>query len=898
MTPQEENARIQQQVNEELRAYSEAQRAATKETEKSAEIEAKVASLTATGLQIMEKLYNAQLKYTIAMAEGKQGAAQFNDGIDAMTEAAQIAAVALSLLVPGGPLIKGVVAGFTFLATQAMKTAAEMQKAANTQADATYKAFSAFSKAGATGSDGLKGFFGDVNRMRLNVRELDQLAGALANSAQEMAGMGGTVFKARQQFADLNQGLRKSEQGFLALGLNNAEVAEASIGFMKMQNTLTLGQQKDYGKLSGAAKKYLEEQEALTRATGFTRKQQEAAQEKFMSQERFGAKIAQLEREGTEESRAVAKRLTSDLAKAASVSDKFAQAYADSVTQMYTSDASVKGLTSTQGTLGEYLNDVLEGRIKSEEESNAGFQKIFKAMDETQENFSGSQLAGATEGFLFDMKTFQTAQIRARNGFDVQMKESKDEVDKLMGTIDGADKQLTRFTKDVLGKQIDDMVALQAQLNGKFSTAGVGVDGFMDIVKNAGTLMMDMVKKGSELLMEMSTLAVNKLREMLGIEGPTAERLETERRDEANSAQTTTGEAVAQAPAKAIEAGGDIAAIVVGAIHTKAGKAVQDLVDTAKKERVNEETEYLATRESRAAQRQVLGFGPGQKAPQTREDYEELDRQRRSPAPAPPAPAPPAVAPAPGGKPPAPAPAPAPGGKPPAPAPAPAPGGKPPAPASIRANQQDLSKSGLTIKKGDVQAPGASISNELLEVAKKIQGSVPGFKYFSGFNDRYHQEESPASLHTQGMAADFVLDKKPSRDEGKQLTALLKSLGATKAIDEYNNRSAKATGGHIHVEVAGKDVQAAAGGVFDGPKSGYAATLHGMEAVIPLKDGAVPVSMSQEFNVTATNLGELVAIMKSNVDMQASMLAVLDEMRRSQNTTADNTGKMVAYASN
>ena len=79
MTPQEENVKIQQQVNEELRAYMEAQRAATKETEKSAEIEAKAANLTATGLQILEKLYNAQLKYTIAMAEGKQGAAQFND---------------------------------------------------------------------------------------------------------------------------------------------------------------------------------------------------------------------------------------------------------------------------------------------------------------------------------------------------------------------------------------------------------------------------------------------------------------------------------------------------------------------------------------------------------------------------------------------------------------------------------------------------------------------------------------------------------------------------------------------------------------------------------------------------------------------------------------------------
>ena len=88
------------------------------------------------------------------------------------------------------------------------------------------------------------------------------------------------------------------------------------------------------------------------------------------------------------------------------------------------------------------------------------------------------------------------------------------------------------------------------------------------------------------------------------------------------------------------------------------------------------------------------------------------------------------------------------------------------------------------------------------------------------------------------------------------------------------------------------------GGVFDGPKSGYAATLHGNEAVIPLKDGAVPVSMSQEFNMTAVNLGELVNQMKYNMAVQERMVAVLEEIRRSQVTTADNTGRMVAHASN
>jgi hypothetical protein len=50
--------------------------------------------------------------------------------------------------------------------------------------------------------------------------------------------------------------------------------------------------------------------------------------------------------------------------------------------------------------------------------------------------------------------------------------------------------------------------------------------------------------------------------------------------------------------------------------------------------------------------------------------------------------------------------------------------------------------------------------------------------------------------------------------------------------------------------------------------------------------------------MTATNLGELVNQMRSNMAMQASMLAVMEDIRRSQSTTADNTGRMAAYASN
>ena len=932
MTPQEENARIQQQVNEELRAYSEAQRIATKETEKAGEVEAKVAGLTATGLQILEKLYAAQLQYTLAMAKGQKGAAQFNNGIDAMTEATQIAAVALSLLVPGGPLIKGLVAGLTFLGTQAMKTAAEMQKAANEQADATYKAFQAFSKAGATGTDGLKGFFNDVNRMRLNVHQLDAMAGVIANSAKEMSAMGGTVYKARGQFADLVQNMGDFETGMLNLGMSYDDQAEAAMGYMKLQSTLSQGQQKDYGKLSGGMKKYLQETEALARVTGLSRKEQEAVQEKMLAQQRFGAKVQELRDNGQNEA---ADLLVSQMKKYAAKGDMYAQAFADSSTGMLTSEAAIKGNMSSMGKIMEEATGIASGRIKTEQEANESFQGTMGAVKDVTKSMNMLYQAGVGEDFLLPLKEGTEIIKGANQDFAKQIAEAGEQVEQLINSTDEVDDQLKRYNALIKG-QNDEMLALQRSLNGSFTAAGVGLDGFTSILEKTGKIIMELAKKAFEVLglidkdkeREASLGAERVQSEMSGASGEVGMAMDQgqstmsaapetvkstkemgffdrllvgeeniKKREAAEAAGQTPAQAAAATTMPASRTTANLMQSSVGldakppapavppapTSSTASNQSVQGTLKMGKPDgpiqfngkNVNPgEPEYKAASKALIASQKNIA------------DAEARFDDRFSRAENAPAPAKPTAAPAPGGKP---------------PAPAPAPGGKPPAPASIRANQQDLAKSGLTIKKGDVQAPGSTISSELIELAKKIQGSVPGFQYFSGFNDRYHQEESPNSLHTQGMAADFVLDRKPSRKEGKELTALLKSLGATKAIDEYNSPSAKATAGHMHVEIAkmtGQGIQAAAGGVFDGPKSGYAATLHGMEAVIPLKDGAVPVSMSQEFNMTATNLGELVSIMKSNVDMQASMLAVLDEMRRSQNTTADNTGRMVAYASN
>jgi hypothetical protein len=152
---------------------------------------------------------------------------------------------------------------------------------------------------------------------------------------------------------------------------------------------------------------------------------------------------------------------------------------------------------------------------------------------------------------------------------------------------------------------------------------------------------------------------------------------------------------------------------------------------------------------------------------------------------------------------------------------------------------QDLTSMGLKIKQGDVQAPGSPLSEKMIEMAKKVQAGIPGFSYFSGFNDSFHQTKSPNSRHAKGLAMDFALAQKPSLQQGQEIVSTLKGMGATLAIDEYNNPSAKATAGHIHAEVS-----AANGGIATGPKSGYAATLHGTEAIVPLPNGnMIPVEM-------------------------------------------------------
>jgi len=156
-------------------------------------------------------------------------------------------------------------------------------------------------------------------------------------------------------------------------------------------------------------------------------------------------------------------------------------------------------------------------------------------------------------------------------------------------------------------------------------------------------------------------------------------------------------------------------------------------------------------------------------------------------------------------------------------------------------NQNDLLSMGLKFDpKRDVQAEGAAISPKLIELAKNVQSLIPGFSAFTGMNDQYHNEKHPRSLHAKGQAMDFVLNKKPTKEEGESIVSWLKQSGASLALDEYNNANQHTTGGHFHAEIPAFGD----GGMVD------KATLaligeKGPEAVIPMDGKEIPLNISK-----------------------------------------------------
>jgi hypothetical protein len=781
MADANDSAAILAQVNEDLKNLGYISQKTTERMEASEKAAKDFEAKMALGGKAVTALADAGMAAASAMYDGKKGAAAFNQSIDHMAEAAMAAGAALTLMIPGGPIVKALVAGMTL----AVGAVAKYTKAANEMSDQLYTTFQKMSKSGAAASDGLRGIYGDMQKLGLGIQDLDGYVDMINSSSRDLALFGGSVFAGRKAFADIGAAMTPFREQLYNAGLSQEQVNAGAMSYLKLQTQLGQAQKMTTTELAVGAKKYLIEMDALAKITGETRENNEKALEEVRSQERFRAHIEDLVAQGRTTE---AKEVENTYLRLRVFNKALAQGFADIQGGDMTTEASRKALMSTQGEIITQSDRLAKGLSNSTQ----AFQGIGRAAGDTAETLRPLAKFGVYNQTMSDFAGDVELGRAARLDMAEVDKKVAAEQERQGVTGKKAADELQQAQTSLRLKQLDAMQAAQdfvAKGMLPATYASIKMAGATDNTVSALNKLVDTILK---LVDDITNSSIYKF-----FTEPMGGGARDKTKEEKEAQQRVEAAKVAYEKAFANATFGQTAGFGRTADQEKAFKEKFDAENRERQVREEATRKYGMTKESAAA----AGMpGTGKTA-----------------------------------------------------APAGAPGGG--------MTAQDLASAGVKIRgTGDVQAPGEEVSSNLIELARKIQNKVPGFEYFSGFNDNYHNKESQSSLHTKGMAADFVLGRKPSKEEGQEIVSLLKSLGASKARDEYNDPSAKATAGHFHVEIP----KFGDGGISTQPELAIVGEK-GPEAHVPLKGGSIPVSI---------NLGNDNAKKTTDID------SVLDSMER------------------
>ena len=268
--------------------------------------------LNAAG-QALGALAGAGIESAKAMYQGKKDATAFNASLGELAKAATLAGTALTLLMPGGFIMKGIITAVTMFTGAVIATV----QAANEMNAKLYKGYEGLAKSGAAASDGMTGVFKDAKKLGLSMNELDSYVGLVAENSQELALFAGSVAGGRKKFADMGEALESSRVGFFALGISQQDQNEGMMRFTKNMTLSGRAQTMTTKELADGARSFIMEQDRLTKLTGLNAQAQQQLLDRAKDSEQFNSKIRQLERKGDQESLAVADGLRKGLIMAA-----------------------------------------------------------------------------------------------------------------------------------------------------------------------------------------------------------------------------------------------------------------------------------------------------------------------------------------------------------------------------------------------------------------------------------------------------------------------------------------------------------------------------------------------------------------------------------------------------
>ena len=229
---------------------------------------------------------------TVANAyTGNSAFKAFNDAVDGTSKVMD--GMGGALIGMGGPI--PVIVGLLLKVAAGTK---DLAKVLSQQAEAEFSAFTQLSQFGASSVNGMEGVFQSAQKLGVSVTRLSEVFSNLAERSQDLALMGGTVNRGREQFEAMIDAVKPYRESLYNAGLKPSQQAEAGLEFLSLQTLYFRTQGVNEKQLAQQFREYIVEEDKLTKLTGVSRKQRELIQRESLAEQRYAAMLQRLRAEG------------------------------------------------------------------------------------------------------------------------------------------------------------------------------------------------------------------------------------------------------------------------------------------------------------------------------------------------------------------------------------------------------------------------------------------------------------------------------------------------------------------------------------------------------------------------------------------------------------------------
>ena len=795
----------------------------------------------------LTKAFGSMATSVLAGERGsKVGAKALSTFTDELTTATTGIGMAMALI-PGFKIATKIIGGIIALLSITAKTAVEVNKQAAEQNDKLFDTFNTLSKSGQSTAGGLTSLIEKFQKFGMSIVEAEKFGTLLGKNSKDLKMMGDAAGSGATKLIEVSGEMYKSKdvgRQLELLGFTAEEQREHTLNYMKQEAMMGQLVGKSQADMVKGAKAYIIELDKMAELTGATRQEQEDAREAVLAEEHAQAAMDEAEAAGDVE-RVKELKAFASLATAVRLSGDIKGATG---IQKIAASGGYGPVDQMSGTAFNQYRGGIE-KIKSGER---GILAIVEGAE--QSNKQMREMARSTVAKGGDVEGFMGSTLASRK-FSRPIEASKRQ--RLPG--ESEDDAYARIQKEKLaeGDKPDSKLAATIDGNRLLTKAAIAIEGALDAIMKPA----DMFLRAAKLFNEAVTFA----RKTAGVKPIAGGEIDT-------SSSSMYSQSVA-------------------------GPA-----DPAAAPALPRRSQILPDRNKQ------LPTAPTPEASPGRSSSGKITTAPAAPtAAAPTAAAPTAAAPTAAAAPAAPTAAPA--AAPAAPAAAPAASSNDKSQTTKKGAESLLIFGERTGSQSNFNQLDERLKNRILEAAAEYNETtgkkliINSAKRNVEDQDRLYKETVAAGR--PGIGPKGIPVAKPggrSKHESGEAVDIQQGISDNVAISALNRKGLTRPflNDPVHFQLS-----AAMGGIADGPKSGYPATLHGSEVITPLEPNSIleKLAKTAASDVAPTSSASSTAIeqtMRDMASMHSEMMSMfenkLDDMIDKLGTSNDLQDQLLKYS--